>query len=46
MFDAGWILPPSSRRGGRAPMEVPDTPPRKRQRTSASEYSYPSFASC
>ncbi|KAL5492640.1 hypothetical protein ACEPAI_4087 [Sanghuangporus weigelae] len=34
MFDRGWILPPSTRRGGRAPVEKQDLPPpRKRQRT-------------
>lgn len=34
MFDAGWILPSNTRRGGRAPVEKQDLPPpRKRQRT-------------
>ena len=33
MFDAGWILPSNTRRGGRAPVEKQDLPPpRKRQR--------------
>ncbi|KAH8110728.1 hypothetical protein DFH11DRAFT_1618277 [Phellopilus nigrolimitatus] len=34
MFDAGWILPSSTRRGGRAPIEKHELPPpRKRSRT-------------
>jgi len=34
MFDAGWILPPDQKRGGRAPVErQAGPPPRKRMRT-------------
>ncbi|KAI0765639.1 hypothetical protein BD413DRAFT_637686 [Trametes elegans] len=35
MFEHGWILPPSQKRGGRAPVErQPLPPPRKRAKTS------------
>ncbi|THH02990.1 hypothetical protein EW145_g6627 [Phellinidium pouzarii] len=35
MFDAGWILPSNTRRGGRAPIEKHELPPpRKRSRTA------------
>ena len=33
MFDQGWILSSTTRRGGRAPIEKRDRPPKKRQRT-------------
>ena len=34
MFNAGWILPPDQKRGGRVPAERPALPPpRKRQKT-------------
>ena len=36
MFNAGWILPPDQKRGGRVPAERPALPPpRKRQKTGS-----------
>ena len=43
MFDAGWILPPDQKRGGRAPVErKPLPPPKKRHRAGIQS---PPFAS-
>ncbi|KIY51904.1 hypothetical protein FISHEDRAFT_70398 [Fistulina hepatica ATCC 64428] len=42
MFEQGWILPPTQRRGGRAPIErhaLPPPPLRKRPRTEKSRLS-------
>jgi NuA3 HAT complex component NTO1 len=37
MFNAGWILPPDQKRGGRVPADRPALPPpRKRQKTGSS----------